>query len=614
MSPPATSSALPARVRADPLLGPEPLGAMPLPDGSTRFRAFTTTTRRCQVRLYAEDGTVLRTEDLAALDGGIHEGRLQGVGPGSLYKLVLDDRELPDPYARFLPAGVHGPAMVMASGHRFQHPGIFRPLGEQIIYEIHVGTFSPEGTYAGVAARLPALRDLGITAIELMPLAAFAGSRGWGYDGVALYAPFAGYGTPDQLRALVDEAHGLGLAVLLDVVYNHFGPAGNYLAAYSPEYFTGAIQNAWGDCPNFQHPVMRQKILENARYWLTEFRFDGLRLDAAHAIIDPSPRHILAELSDLARSLSPRRLLIAEDDRNQPALVNELHLDGIWADDFHHQVRVTLTGEQDGYYAGYHAGDLAGPAAIAETIRDGWWYQGQVYPPSGAPRGHPAPTLPAEAFVYCIQNHDQVGNRALGERLNQQVPPPAYQAVSTLLLYLPMTPLLFMGQEWAAGSPFQFFTDHEPELGQLIAQGRRSEFKAFAAFADPHRRAAIPDPQDPRTFARSKLDWSEREREPHAQTLALYRQLIQLRKTDPVLSRPGRQGLSASAEGPLLIVDRASAEGRRALVVNFGAAPVALPGALAGPAARSRILLSTYPNHDLSAPIPGFGAIILALD
>jgi maltooligosyltrehalose trehalohydrolase len=605
------SSAVPAHVDAVAGLLPagESFGAVPLADGSTRFRAFATTARRCQVRLFAEDGAVLRTDDLADLGGGMHEARLEGVGPGSLYKLVLDDRELPDPYARFLPAGVHGPAMVMASGHHFQHAGVFRPLGEQVIYEIHVGTFSPEGTYAGVAARLPALRDLGVTAIELMPLAAFAGSRGWGYDGVALYAPFAGYGTPDQLRALVDEAHGLGLAVFLDVVYNHFGPAGNYLAAYSPEYFTGAIQNAWGDCPNFQHPVMRRKILENARYWLTEFRFDGLRLDAAHAIVDPSPRHILTDLSDLAHGMEPPRLLIAEDDRNQPALVSELHLDGIWADDFHHQVRVTLTGEQDGYYAAYPGG----AAAIAETIAGGWWYQGQVYPPSGKSRGHRAALLPAEAFVYCIQNHDQIGNRALGERLEHQIPPSAYQAVSTLLLYLPMTPLLFMGQEWAAGTPFQFFTDHDPELGQLIAEGRRSEFKAFAAFADPQRRAAIPDPQDPATFARSRLDWSEREREPHASTLALYRQLIQLRRTDPVLRRSSRQGLSASAEGPLLMVNRASAEGRRVLVVNFSAAPVALPGALTAPEARATVLLSTYQARDPAADIAGRGAIILAL-
>jgi maltooligosyltrehalose trehalohydrolase len=566
----------------------QPLGAFPGTE-STRFAAFSTTAQRCQVRLFDADLRVLRTEPLIPGANGYHEAVLDGIGPGALYKFVLDGRELPDPYARFLPFGVHGPAEVVESRYVWRHrPGCPRPLREHVFYEVHVGTFTEAGSYDGVRERLTHLASLGVTAVELMPLSAFPGARGWGYDGVAHYAPYVGYGTPDQLRALVDEAHAHGLAIFLDVVYNHWGPSGNYLTAYSPDYFSHDIRNAWGDAPNFAHPVVRRYIIDNALSWLTEFRFDGLRLDATHAIVDPSPRHILHELALQVGRLQPRKLLLAEDERNDPALVGELGLDGVWADDFHHEVRVSLTGEQDGYYRAYSGG----ARAVAETIRGGWRYCGQTYPPSGKPRGRPAPHLPAEAFVYCIQNHDQVGNRALGDRLTETVPEEAYAAVSAVLLFLPMTPLLFMGQEWAASSPFQYFTDHEPELGALVSQGRRAEFKGFSAFSDPERCQQIPDPQAPETFLRSRLRWGELAEPKHRRVLELYRRLLELRRSDPVLRAGGRDALEADDHGEILAVRRWSAAGDRLLLLNLSPRP-ATPERLAAFLSERVVLLRT---------------------
>jgi maltooligosyltrehalose trehalohydrolase len=539
----------------------------------TAFGLFASADSCCAVRLFDGDGVAGSTHPMAPVPGpssaGYFHATLAGVGSGTLYKFVIDGNELPDPYARYLPRGVHGAAEVVRPAHVWRHQGIARPLAEHVIYELHVGTFTDEGTYAAAGQRLAHLAELGVTAVELMPVAAFAGSRGWGYDGVAPYAPFAGYGTPDDLRAFVDKAHGFGLAVFLDVVYNHFGPSGNYLRAYHPAYFTHEIRNAWGDALNYAHPVMRRLVVENALYWLDEFRFDGIRLDATHAIVDPSPRHILRDLADAVAALSPRRLLIAEDDRNDPACVTGLGLDGVWADDFHHSVRVTLTGERDGYYAAYRPG----ADGIASTVNGGWLYTGQTYPVSGKGRGKPAAGLDAASFVYCIQNHDQVGNRALGDRLNSIVSPDQYRAVSTLLLFLPMTPLLFMGQEWAATSPFLFFTDHEEELGRAISTGRREEFKHFKAFVDPATRASIPDPQAPATFERSRLRWQERDSGEHGRTLALYRSLLKLRREDAVLRHGSRDGLVARAIGDVLVVTRTLGASARTLLLNFGDKP-----------------------------------------
>jgi len=543
------------------------LGATVVDENRTRFAAFSTRARTCCVRLFGDDGRILSTRAMKPEGGGYFSLVLDDVGAGALYKFVLDERELPDPYARFLPMGVHGPAMVVSSSYAWRSgKSVSRPLAEQVLYEIHVGTFTAEGTYRAAGTHLLDLARLGVTTIELMPIAAFPGERGWGYDGVAFYAPYAPYGTPDELRRFIDDAHALGLEVLLDVVYNHFGPMGNYLGAYSPEYFDEAIHTVWGPGPNLELPEMRRYIVDNARYWLTEFRFDGLRLDAVHAIVDLSPQHVIREIASLASTLEPRKVLIAEDDRNDETLVRELGVHAIWADDFHHQLHVTLTAERDGYYSAYQPG----VDALAESITRGWLYEGQEFPPSGKPRGKSAPDLAASCFVYCLQNHDQVGNRAFGERLSDDITTDAYCAASMLLLFLPMTPLLFMGQEWGATSPFLFFTDHEEPLGGQVSAGRRQEFKAFEAFASEATREKIPDPQARSTFERSRLSWEERERKPHDRVLKLYRELLFLRRSDPVLRECRRDRLRAEAHGDLLVVSRWNDVGKRVLVVNFG--------------------------------------------
>lgn len=581
------------------------LGAQ-LEGHGVRFAAFARASS-CAVLLTDQDGQILANLEMARDADGYFERFVPEIGPGTRYWFVVDGKRLPDPYARCLPEGVHGPAEVVDTSFVFQHPLPARPLTEQVIYELHVGTFTDEGTFEAARRRLPALVELGITTIELMPVAAFAGNRGWGYDGVALFAPHAAYGSADELRALVDAAHGLGLGVLLDVVYNHFGPSGNYLAAYAPSYFHQDLHNAWGQAPNFADPVLRELVLDNARYWLEQFAFDGLRLDATHSITDPSGKHILAELAELARGLSPRRLLIAEDERNFADLVTELGLDAVWADDFHHQLRVTLTDERAGYYAAYERS----VQGIADAINRGWIYAGQRHAITGTPRGSSADALSAEALVYCIQNHDQVGNRALGERLSAQIGHSWFRGASLLLLFLPMTPLLFMGQEWATTAPFLYFTDHEPELGRLVTEGRRREFAAFPEFADPEQRRAIPDPQALSTFQASKLRWSERELPEHRRTLELYQAALSLRRNDPVLARSGRPQLLAEAHGDTLIVQRWLKDDRRVLVANLGNAE--LPLSRVWPTLRlrgARTLLSSALRRGDSLP-PG-GAVILA--
>ena len=576
-------------------------------DGQTRFRLFSEGERRCQVRFLNDDGSARVLRDLES-EGDGHYQLVVGDAPeGTLYDFLLDGERYPDPFARFFPRGVFGPAQVVDSAYPWLHgPGVSRPLKEHVIYEIHVGTYTREGTYDAARLCLPELVELGVTSVQLMPLSSFPGSRGWGYDGVAHFAPYAPYGTPDQLRRFIDEAHGLGLSVLLDVVYNHFGPAGNYLRAYSPNYFSTLEKNAWGDCPNCAHPSMRTFVLSNVRYWLTEFRFDGLRLDATHAIPDPSPRHILRDIADIAHALQPRRVIIAEDERNEPALIQEMGMDGIWADDFHHVAHVTLTGEDDGYFASYRPGTQA----LAETIRRGWLFEGETYPATGKPRGKPATSLPAEAFVYCLQNHDQVGNRALGDRLSAHPNKSGYAALSTVLLFLPMTPLLFMGQEWAAHTPFQFFTDHDSELGALISSGRRQEFKGFHAFQDPASWSLIPDPQALETFIRSKLDREERQRGHHAEILNLYQRLLQLRRSDPVLREPSRERMTVEARGGLLVVRRWVGERQRVLLANLSGQPLD-ESAFAPDVSGRSLLLRSDLGVEIPGPLPAWTAAVL---
>jgi maltooligosyltrehalose trehalohydrolase len=500
---------------------------------------------------------------------------------GDLYRFQLDrNPPWPDPASRYQPQGIHGPSQLLdASAFLWsddQWPGVARE--RLTLYELHVGTFTTEGTFAAATEKLSSLRDLGVTAIELMPIADFPGSRNWGYDGVALFAPAHSYGTPDDLRRLVNTAHKLGLAVHLDVVYNHLGPDGAYLPAFTPFVFSGRHPSPWGAGLNFDGPhseTVRRFFIENALHWIHEYHIDGLRLDATNAIADDTPKHFLAELTvavENSMKHAPRKVtVIAEDERNlssmaMPRNAGGWGLDAIWADDFHHQVHRCLTGEGEGYYA-----DFSGSMDdITTTVRQGWFYCGQYAVSFGKPRGTDPSALPFSAFVICLQNHDQIGNRALGERLNHLIDLASYRAATVLLLLVPEIPLLFMGQEWASSSPFQYFTDHNPQLGRRVTEGRRREFARFSAFNDPKTRERIPDPQDLATFTRSRLDWEEIRAEPHAGVRALHKTLLHLRSNEPALCDSSRSNCEiVSLNENSLLLCRRSPTGRLLAVIQL---------------------------------------------
>jgi maltooligosyltrehalose trehalohydrolase len=466
---------------------------------------------------------------------------------GQNYKYSLDGGAgLPDPRSRWQPAGVHGASQVLESrvtDGPVPIRGGFRPvpLSEAIIYELHVGTFTPEGTYAAAQMKLPHLCNLGVTHLELMPLATFPGQRGWGYDGVDLFAPFPAYGTPAELAAFVRACHACGLAVLLDVVYNHLGPDGNYLGSYGP-YFTDRYKTGWGAAINYDganSDEVRRFVIDNALMWLKDYEFDGLRLDAVHAIFSFEAVHLLEELSNAVKAFGKEAdrhlLLIAESDLNDPRLVHPASrggygLDAQWTDDFHHAMHRYFTGETDGYYADYQ-----GLRDVAAALRDGYVYQGQYSAHRGRRHGRaPAGVLPQQLIVSA-QNHDQIGNRAQGERLSSLLETGALKAVAALTLLSPFVPLLFQGEEWGAATPFLYFTDHQdPELRRLVAEGRSKEFSAF------RWQGAVPNPQELSTFERSKLDWSELSQPRHAELFDWYRRLIRLRKDRPELPRESR--------------------------------------------------------------------------
>lgn len=586
------------------------LGAWP-EAGGTAFRVWAPGQPAVEVIHERPHGHV--THALTPSPDGTWSAVLPGVATGDRYWYRLaHDRALPDPASRFQPAGVHGPsAVVDPRGFAWTDGGWTGLDRDQLVlYELHVGTFSPEGTFAGAAARLPELAALGVTAIELMPVADFPGARNWGYDGVALFAPARCYGTPDDLRRLIDRAHGLGLGVVLDVVYNHLGPDGAYLSAFSADYFTARHPTPWGAGLNFDgqgSERVREFFIENAHHWVHEYHIDGLRLDATHAIADAGPRHILAELAARVRESAPGRhvLMVAEDHRNLRAIVSAegeggWGLDAVWADDFHHQCRRLLAGDRDGYY-----GDFTGRADdLATTIRDGWFYQGQFSAHLNERRGTDPAGLAAARFVICLQNHDQVGNRALGERLHHQIDLAAYRAATALLLMAPETPLLFMGQEWAASTPFRYFTDHHDELGRLVTEGRRGEFRHFAAFADPAGRERIPDPQARDTFASSRLQWDERHVEPHASILRLYQALLGLRRSEPALRDGSAWQVAALDEGTIGL-RRGGAAGLLVVVRLAGAGAVDFAPMAAGVhGQRWRIVLSTEDPDFAVAPAP----------
>lgn len=533
-------------------------------DRETRFRVWAPEAAAVEVVLEDTDRG-RRPLTLEKDAGGFFNGCFTGMTPGTLYRYRVDGRgPFPDPASRFQPRGVHGPSQVvdLASFAWTDRgwPGI--ALDDVVLYELHVGTFSPEGTFAGTAQRLPELRDLGVTAIELMPVADFAGNRNWGYDGVSWFAPARCYGSPEDLQRLVDTAHGLGLAVFLDVVYNHFGPDGAYHSQFSRHYFSDAHRSPWGAGIDYDGPhsgPVRDFVLENALHWVHAYRIDGLRLDATHAIVDDSQPNIVAALAgavhDSLAGTGRRVHVVAEDIRNlnlmlRPRQEGGWGLDGVWSDDFHHHVRRALAGDADGYFSDFDGSTQA----IAETARQGWYYRGQYSRYFAKHRGTDPAGIPPERFVFCIQNHDQIGNRAFGDRLQHTASLEACRAASALLLLLAETPLLFMGQEWAAGTPFRYFTDHSPELGRMVTEGRRREFRRFAAFAAPEQPEGFPDPQDVWTFRSSRLQWEERQTEPHRGMLRLYRELLKLRrclKGAAAIQPLGDDTLAVRRDGPL---------------------------------------------------------------
>jgi maltooligosyltrehalose trehalohydrolase len=516
-----------------------------------------------------------RVVPLRRSDGGFFVGTTRGQA-GLQYFYVLDgDRRRPDPASRALPEGVHGPSEVVAIGTFAWTDKAWRgiPLRDMAIYEIHVGTFTPEGTFQAIIPRLERLRSLGVTAIELMPVASFPGSRNWGYDGVGLYAPQRTYGGPAELQRLVDACHAQGLAVVLDVVYNHLGPEGNYLAEYGP-YFTDRYTTPWGQAINFDGEDargVRDFVIANALYWVGEYHVDSLRVDAIHGIFDASPVHILRELNDAVQRLAGRlgRVVpvVAESDLNERRVIDPVRkgghgLAGQWSDDFHHCVHTLLTGERSGYYA-----DFGSPKQLAKAYSDGFVYDGVYSEFRGRLHGTPTRDVPPERFVVCVQNHDQVGNRAQGERLSSLVDFDRLKLAASAALLSPSVPLLFMGEEYGERAPFLFFTDFgDASLQAAVTAGRRQEFAAFGWTGE------VPDPQDPTTFERSKLDWSLQTQAPHDRLWEYYRRLLRLRREYPVLGTAGKRRITTRlVDERTLMVTRREQDGVSAFfVLHFG--------------------------------------------
>ena len=497
-----------------------PFGAEVLSDGGVRFRLWAPGAKRVELVLENKSSPMKSAE-------GWFEHTDPQAGPGALYRYRIDGELLvPDPASRFQPRDVDGPSEVI-DPHAFQwtdHAWSGRPWNEAVIYELHVGTFTPHGSYSAVQAKLAELVDLGITAIELMPLSDFAGRRNWGYDGVLPFAPDSAYGRPEELKGLINAAHSAGLMVFLDVVYNHFGPKGNYLHRYAPQFFTDRYKTPWGSAIDFSNDIVRQYFVHNVLYWLGEYRFDGLRFDAVHAIIDESPKHVLDEICETVRAVVPgARHLVLENDANQARFIGPGRYTAQWNDDSHHAYHVLATGESDGYYVAY-ADDPA--RRLARCLAEGFAYQGEISPFNNEPRGEPSAHLPASCFVDFLQNHDQIGNRAFGERLISLSNEQALKALTAIQLLAPSPPLLFMGEEWGCRQPFLFFCDFEGELGEAIRNGRREEFARFAAFRDPAVRERIPDPLAESTFRQCVLDWGKRD----AAWLEHYKELLQLRQ------------------------------------------------------------------------------------
>lgn len=537
---------------------------------------------------------------MRCLTEGWYHAVLARTGPGTLYRFRIDDGLLvPDPVSRCQADDVHGPSQVVdPDGFPWQDQGWRgRAWEEAVIYELHVGAFSPAGNFAGVAERLDYLADLGITALELMPVADFPGQRGWGYDGVLLFAPHRAYGRPEELKSLIQAAHARRIMVFLDVVYNHFGPEGNYLHVYAKEaFFTARHRTPWGDAIDFSGArgrAVRDFFIHNALYWLEEYHLDGLRLDAVHAIRDDCRPDILEEIAEAVRQGPGRdrhiHLILENDDNNARYLARSetgspKYFVAQWNDDIHHACHVLLTGEREGYYQDYGAAPLR---HLGRCLTEGFAYQGEPSPyRDGAPRGEPSDHLPLTAFVSFLQNHDQVGNRALGERLTMLAGEAGLRVATALLLLAPSPPLLFMGEEFGAKTPFLFFCDFGAELAGEVAAGRRQEFARFAQFQDAESRLAIPDPCAASTFQRSMLDWDDAQQPAGRDFLARYRKILRIRSREIA---PRLTGLRGGASHYRIIGPQAlrvrwilGDSARLSVLINFGAETVRNIGCPAG--------------------------------
>ena len=555
-----------------------PVGAEVLPDGSSHFRVWAP--RRAEVAVVIENDSP-RPRRLAPEPGGYFSGTVPDTGDGALYRFKLDsdDQLYPDPASRYQPRGPHGSSMIVdPSTFKWTDagwPGV--KIESQVIYEMHVGTFTREGTFAAAARELEELARLGVTVLEVMPVAEFPGRFGWGYDGVDWFAPTHLYGRPNDFRRFVDRAHALGVGVILDVVYNHFGPDGNYLRQFSENYFTDRHHTEWGDAINYYGPdsgPVREFVSSNAAYWIDEFHLDGLRLDATQAIHDQSPVHILTALTQAAREAARDRdiIILAENEPQQPELVRSpdrggFGMDGVWNDDFHHSAMVAMTGRSEAYYSA-HRGK---PQELISAVKYGYLYQGQWYEWQKQRRGGSSLDLNPASFVVFIQNHDQIANSATGERAHRLTSPGRYRALTALMLLAPGTPMLFMGQEFAASSPFLFFADHQPDLAALVSKGRAKFLEQFPSSATTEVQAVLHNPESLATFEKCRLDFDERLG--NRGIYDMHRDLLTLRRQDPVFRAQAPRGVDGAVLGDEAFVLRFfdSRGADRLLLVNLGA-------------------------------------------
>ena len=551
-----------------------PIGADVQPGGGTHFRVWAPRPRQVALVLHHPRGD--RDIPLEREADGYYSAMVADAAAGTRYRYRLDGELFADPASRFQPEGPFGPSEVIdGDAYPWRHPAPRRPPGDQVIYEMHVGTFTPEGTWASAIDRLPGLADIGITTLEVMPVSEFPGRFGWGYDGVFPYAPTWLYGSPDDFRGFIDAAHALGLSVILDVVYNHLGPDGCVFAQYAPEYFSKDYPNEWGDPLNFdgrRSGPVREYFISNAAYWIREFRLDGLRLDATQSIHDRSSEHVIAAIGREARAAADGRsiLLVAENEPQhvrivQPPEQGGYGLDALWNDDFHHSAIVALTGRREAYYSD-HRGT---PQELVSAAKYGYLFQGQRYAWQKQNRGTPTRGLPPAAFVNFIENHDQVANSGDGSRMHLRTAPGRYRAMAALFTLMPGTPMLFQGQEFGSDAPFLYFADHKPELAAAVQKGRAEFVSQFFSLATPEIQSRLPMPHDPNTFERCKLDWNRRQ----ANFERLYRDLIAVRREDAAFRSAQGGMVDGAVLGPEAFALRYwsdTPDDERLLLVNLG--------------------------------------------